>query len=82
VFHFVQTLLDHPNHAATVRALATEHLPWPEHNEPAPSDILDRAAQFYAGRLTGAPLLGRPRLPRGVRAPAPHRVRARRFFFA
>jgi hypothetical protein len=37
-------------------ALATEHhLPWPEHHEPV-SDVLDRAAQFYAGRLT-APVL-------------------------
>jgi DNA primase len=53
VFDFAQTLLDYPDHAATLRALATEHdLPWPEHHEPASSDILDRAAQFYAGRLT------------------------------
>jgi hypothetical protein len=29
------------------------HLPCPEHHEPASSDILDRAAQFYTDRLTG-----------------------------
>jgi DNA primase len=53
----IQTLLDYPDHTATLRALATEHhLPWPEHQEAASSDILDRAAQFYAGRLT-APVL-------------------------
>ena len=52
-----QTLLDYPDHTATLRALATEHhLPWREHHEPAPSDILDCAVQFYAGRLT-APVL-------------------------
>jgi len=57
VFDFVQTLLDYPDHTATLRALATEHhLPWTEHHEPASSDILDRAAQFYADRLT-APVL-------------------------
>jgi DNA primase len=57
VFDFVQTLLDYPDHAATLRALADEHhLPWPEHREPASSDILNRAAQFYAGQLT-APVL-------------------------
>jgi DNA primase len=57
MFDFVQTLLDYPDHTATLRALATEHqLPWPEHQEAASSDILDRAAQFYAGRLT-APVL-------------------------
>ena len=57
VFDFAQTLLDYPDHASTLRALATEHrLPWPEHYEPASSDVLDRAAQFYAGRLT-APVL-------------------------
>jgi hypothetical protein len=40
-----------------LRALASEHrLPWPEHNEPVSSDVLDQAAQFYAGRLT-APVL-------------------------
>src|SRR6516165_5222482 len=73
VFDFVQTLLDYPDHAATLRALATEHqLPWPEHHEPASSDILDRAAQFYTDRLTAPvpPLLGRARFPRGVRPPA------------
>jgi hypothetical protein len=54
---FAQTLLDYPDHVATLRAFATEHqLPWPEHREPAASDILDRAAQFYAGRLT-APVI-------------------------
>ena len=54
---FAQTLLDYPDHTATLRALAAKHcLPWPEHHEPASSDILDRAAQFYAGRLT-APVL-------------------------
>ena len=48
-----QTLLDYPDHTATLRALATEHhLPWPEHQEPAASDVLDRVAQFYADRLT------------------------------
>jgi DNA primase len=57
VFDFAQTLLDYPDHVATLRALATEHqLPWPEHQEAASSDILDRAAQFYANRLT-APVL-------------------------
>jgi DNA primase len=57
VFDFAQTLLDYPDHTATLRALATEHhLPWPEHHEPAPSDILDCAAQFYAGRLTASVL--------------------------
>jgi DNA primase len=57
VFDFAQTLLDYPDHTATLRALATEHhLPWPEHHEPASSDVLDRAAQFYADRLT-APVL-------------------------
>jgi DNA primase len=57
LFDFVQTLLDYPDHTATLRALAAEHhLPWPEHHEAASSDILDRAAQFYAGRLT-APVL-------------------------
>ena len=57
VFDFAQTLLDYPDHTATLRALATEHhLPWREHHEPAPSDILDCAVQFYAGRLT-APVL-------------------------
>src|SRR6516225_123677 len=57
MFDFAQTLLDYPDHTATLRALATEHhLPWPEHHEPASSDVLDRAAQFYAGRLT-APVL-------------------------
>ena len=30
--------------------------PWPERYEPVSSDVLDRAAQFYAGRLT-APVL-------------------------
>jgi hypothetical protein len=49
--------VDYPDHLATLRALATEHhLPWPEHHEPASSDVLDRAAQVYAGRLT-APVL-------------------------
>src|SRR6516165_10112963 len=53
VFDFAQTLLDYPDHTATLRTLATEHhLPWPEHQEAASSDILDRAARFYAGRLT------------------------------
>jgi len=53
VFDFAQTLLDYPDHTATLRALATEHrVPWPEHDEPVSSDVLDRAAQFYAGRLT------------------------------
>jgi len=57
VFDFVQTLLDYADHTATLRALAAEHnLPWPEHHEPPSSDVLDRAAQFYAGRLT-APVL-------------------------
>jgi DNA primase len=57
VFNFAQTLLDYPDHTATLRALATEHhLPWPEHHEPASSDVLDRAAQFYRNRLT-APVL-------------------------
>jgi DNA primase len=57
VFDFAQTLLDYPDHMATLRALATEHhLAWPEHQEPASSDILDRAAQFYGNRLT-APVL-------------------------
>jgi DNA primase len=57
VFDFAQTLLDYPDHTATLRALAAEHhLPWPEHQDAASSDILDRAAQFYAGRLT-APVL-------------------------
>jgi DNA primase len=38
---------------ATLRALAAEHhLPLPEPHEPDSSDVLDRAAQFYAGRLT------------------------------
>jgi DNA primase len=58
VFDFAQTLLDYPDHVATLRALAREHhLPWPEHNESSSSDVLDRVAQFYAGRLT-APVLG------------------------
>jgi DNA primase len=57
VFDFAQTLLDYPDHTAALRALALEHhLPWPEHQEPASSDILDRAAQLYADRLT-APVL-------------------------
>jgi DNA primase len=57
VFDFAQTLLDYPDHVATLRALAGEHhLPWPEKQEPFSSDVLDRAAQFYAGRLT-APVL-------------------------
>ena len=57
VFDFAQTLLDYPDHTATLRALAREHhLTWPEHQEPASSDILDRAAQFYGNRLT-APIL-------------------------
>jgi len=57
VFDFAQTLLDYPDHTATLRALATEHhLPWTKHHEPASSDVLDRATQFYAGRLT-APVL-------------------------
>jgi DNA primase len=57
LFDFMQTLLDYPDHTATLRALAREYrLPWPEHHEPASSDVLDRAAQFYAGRLT-APVL-------------------------
>jgi DNA primase len=57
VFDFAQTLLDYPDHAATLRAFADEHhLPWPEKHEPASSNILDRAAQFYAGHLT-APVL-------------------------
>ena len=57
MFDFAQTLLGCPDHTAILRALATEHhLPWPEHHEPALSDILDRAARFYAGRLT-APVL-------------------------
>ena len=57
VFDFVQTLLDYADHTATLRALAAEHnLPWPEHHEPPSSHVLDRAAQFYAGRLT-APVL-------------------------
>jgi hypothetical protein len=55
VFDFAQTLLDYPDHTATLRALATErHLPWPENQEPFSSDVLDRAAQFYAGRLTAS----------------------------
>jgi DNA primase len=59
MFDFVQTLLDYPDHTATLRALATEHrLPWPEHHEPVSSDVLDRAAQFYAGRLTAPVLRG------------------------
>jgi hypothetical protein len=67
VFDFVQTLLDYPDHTATLRALAEEHrLPWPE-NEPASSDILDRAVQFYAGRLT-AP---RPHTHAGAQVGAP-----------
>jgi DNA primase len=53
VFDFAQTLLDCPDHTATLRALATEHhLPWPEHQESASSDVLDRVARFYADRLT------------------------------
>ena len=57
VFDFAQALLDYPDHTATLRALAREHhLTWPEHQEPASSDILDRAAQFYGNRLT-APVL-------------------------
>jgi DNA primase len=57
VFDFAQTLLDYPDHTATLRALATEHhVPWPEQHEPVSSDVLDRAAQFYAGRIT-APVL-------------------------
>jgi hypothetical protein len=78
VFDFAQTLLDYPGHTATLRALATEHhLPWPEHHETASSDILDRAAQFIrTSHCSGARPLGRPRLSRSVRAPAPHRVRA------
>ena len=57
VFDFAQTLLDYPDHTTTLRALAAEHhLPWPEQHEPPSSDVLDRAAQFYAGRLT-APVL-------------------------
>jgi DNA primase len=57
VFDFAQTLLDYPDHATILRALAAEHrLAWPEHYEPPSSDVLDRAAQFYAGRLT-APVL-------------------------
>ena len=53
MFDFAQTLLDYPDHVATLRALAAEHhLPWPEHQDAASSDILDHAAQFYAGRLT------------------------------
>jgi DNA primase len=53
VFDFAQTLLDYPDHTAILRALATEHhLPWPEQHEPPSSDVLDRAAQFYAGQLT------------------------------
>jgi hypothetical protein len=56
-FDFPQTLLDYHDHTATLRALASEHhLPWPEHEEAASSDILDRAAQFYASRLT-APVI-------------------------
>jgi DNA primase len=57
VFDFAQTLLDYPDHTATVRALAREHdLSSPQHHEPAYSDVLDRAAQCYADRLT-APVL-------------------------
>jgi DNA primase len=57
VFDFVQTLLDYPDHVATLRALATEHhLQWPEHQEAVSSDVLDHAARFYAGRLS-APAL-------------------------
>jgi len=57
VFDFAQTLLDYPDHVATLRALAAEHhLPWPEQREAVSSDVLDRAAQFYADRLT-APVL-------------------------
>src|SRR6516164_4302496 len=53
-----ETLLDYPDHTATLRALAAEHhLPWLEHHESSSSDVLDRAAQIYAGRLT-APVLG------------------------
>jgi DNA primase len=57
VFDFAQTLLDYPNHTATLLALATEHhLPWPEQHEAPSSDVLDLVAQFCAGRLT-APVL-------------------------
>jgi DNA primase len=36
-FDFAQTLLDYPDHTATLRALAAEHhLSWPEHHEPSP----------------------------------------------
>jgi DNA primase len=53
VFDFAQALLDYPDHTATLRTLATEHhLPRPEHQEATSSDILDRATQSYAGRLT------------------------------
>jgi hypothetical protein len=57
VFDFAQTLLDYPDHTATLRALAAEHhLPWLEQREAVSSDMLDRASQFYADRLT-APVL-------------------------
>ena len=57
MFDFAQALLDYPNHTATLWTLAREHhLPWPEQREAVSSDVLDRAAQFYADRLT-APVL-------------------------
>ena len=57
VFDFAQTLLDYPDHTAIMRALAAEHhLSLPERQQAGSSDVLDRAAQFYAGRLTTAAL--------------------------
>ena len=78
VFDFAQTLLDHPDHVGTLRALAAEHqLPWLDHHEPALSDVVERAARFYAGRLT-APVL---RYLAGRGFPEPF-VRQRRIGYA
>ena len=63
-----QTLLDYLDHVATLRELAAEHhLQWPERQEDGwSSDILDRAAQLYAGRLTRIQILLSPTSAQGI----------------